>query len=331
MAFSLAPFVGDGSDLSPFRPDVTGLFSVIDLRPDSTQTQGRCLVMADTVPSGALGLGDLLDENMPRGVSRNLENTLGITLDQTNRLRAIITELLLLHGDDRPQGTRTRWRPIKPTRDGINRIVMGEEVIFEAPVVQGAIVSDDFNRPDETLATSADWTHVINGGGTLDVTSNALVSNSTGSDEVYRFEQVLDSADHYSQIVRTSISFTNRQHRVMARYSHPFTDTFYAYRYRHNGDRTLEKSVSGSVTSIASTTLSALTSPITHRIEVDGSNIRGLIDGDVELQTTDSEITGNLRVGIGTIHPNITMDDFEGGDLAAEPGQVIPVRYAGSV
>ena len=201
--YYLSPYIGTGQRLDqipdPYRPRVAdGLpqWSSIDLSPLGVD-KGLALVW---LPSPAIGpspgvidLGDDLDALMPRQVSRRLENALGITLDSTDRLRTIITELLILHG----KTDGTRWRPLQANRRGTNRILLGE-LVFEAPVAVGTTITETWNSADsDSPDADLDWTELRSTD--WDIVSNEITLKTTWTDSMLRAESDLASADHYAQ------------------------------------------------------------------------------------------------------------------------------------
>lgn len=323
MAFSLAPFLGDGSELNPFRPGVDGSFGIIDLRADSTQQAGWCLLTAESVPSGAVDLGPGLEDRIPRGISRNLENHLGVTLDQTSNLRAVIAELLILHGDSRATG-RTRWRPLKADRRGMNRIVLGGELVFEAPAPVGATITDDFNRADQSGlgSSSGGWSWSASevwAGTTWTISTNRALPSSGGLETAYRAEIDLDSANQFAQVeVVAIVGSTQGRVGPVVRFEAPGgdNDAYFAW-WRSSGDgQHLRKRLGSTLTDLATATVTFPSLPFTERLEVDGSNLSFLVDSVEQLSATDTDITGNLRVGIMGAR-EYAGDNFEAGDLGA--------------
>lgn len=320
MAFSLAPFVGEGTTENPYRPDVAGAYAVIDLRADSTQQAGWCLLSAGVVPSGAVDLGEL-DVNMPRGVSRNLENALEVTLDQTSNLRAIIVELLTFHGSFTDP---SRWNPLIANRFGRHRIVMAGEVIYDAPVPQGATISDDFNRADGAIgsnwsgdtATSA-W----------EIESNTLAVRQNASARIYYSAASLDGTDAEAEVDVTDdddVAGESRGLSPTVRTATDGTDTYYELvNRRASSELWLREVTAGAETTIASKTLLPSV-PFNLRVRADGSTITGYVDDVEELSTTDTQITTGLTAGIrqfGADESN--FDNFLATDLAtADPANL---------
>lgn len=271
-------------------------------------------------------MGDF-ESKVPRGVSRKLEDALGLTLDQVDSIQAIVAELLILHGDSRPRGSRTRWRPLKQDRRGRHRITMLGETLYDAPVVVGTVITDDFNRADSD-DLGADWTEVA---GNWAIDTNRLRENANqGGDNRVRNENDLASDDHYAEAVVDSIT-TNKRRGVACRFA-AAAQTFYSFNSRPSstGARELQKWVNGVETTLATdSTTDAV--PFTIRLEVDGSSLDGKIGGTSVVTDTDTDITGNTRCGCVTQNggsgPNEDeasfFDDFEAGDLAAGVSQVI--------
>lgn len=323
MRFYLASWVGDGTRGNPYRPNVgEARWAGLDLRPDATVQSGRVLVATPepvaSGPSGVLDLGDLA-ESIPRGVSRKLEDALGVTLDQFDSIQAIVAELLILHGDNRSRGSRTRWRPLKQDRRGRHRITMLGATLYDAPIVEGTVITDDFNRADSD-SLGADWTEVA---GNWQIVSNKLRedANQSGDNRV-RNENDLASDDHYAEAVVSSIT-SNKRRGVACRFASA-AQSFYSFNSRPAaGARELQKWVNGVETTLATDSTTEAV-PFTIRLEVDGSSLDGKIGGVSVVTDTDTDITGNTRCGIVTQNGSTGnedeasfFDDFEAGDLTS--------------
>lgn len=333
MRLYLGTFIGTGTDLDPFRPSVDGDFSIIDLRADVTQQAGRCLVATPvalpSVPTGWRDLGEDLDAALNAPTRNFLGNALGLTVEAVTP-RAILAELLLLHA--RVDGTR--WRPLKANRLGRHRIVMLSQVLFDAPVIQGVVITDDFTRANaDALGSSSEgwsWTEAV---GDIDIVSNAAEVMTLNASVFARAESSLASDDHYAQADVLAYDTDSGAGRTSAaglllRY-HTSDVTHYLGRYLAGASQRWEifRIITASATSIATQADTAPTAPYTMRFEVDGSALEIFHDDVSQLATTDTNITGNLRTGVREFQgpSNLVrtrLDNFEASDLLTLVSQI---------
>ena len=324
----LSPYVGDGTEGNRFRPAVAdGDWASIDLSPPG-RAKGLAVVRtSQPVPTrlGAVDLGDGLDVVLPRLVWRRLGNRLGISFAGSDRrLRAVLTELMVLHG--RVDGSR--WRPLQANRRGMMELWCGE-LVFAAPVVVGASYSESFNQADSTtLGPDLTWTELS---GNWETVSNRARSGTNNSAAQARAEHDLASADH---LVKAPVNFAvvNGVGGVGARWSASAV-TLYRAALDSAGRLDITRIESGSGTDIASQsrTISAGVDYIV-RIECNGSSIRARVDSDTWLSVTDTVITGNTRFGLAGYRTNrdIWHDWVEAIDLADLP-QNLTVSVAATV
>lgn len=202
-------------------------------------------------------------------------------------------------------------------------------LLLLASSADATTLSDNFNRADGAIGSSAEgwaWNAL---GGTYVIVSNAAAKTGAGTAfDLCRAESNLASADHYAQITVTDTGADTAQAPI-CRFN-ASAATGYVF-YNYSGTATLAKVVAGSPTAIDTASHTKASGEV-YRVEANGSTIRGLIDGVEFCSVTDTDITGNLRCGImqyGTSGTG-TIDDFEAGDLAvtdARP-QVIISRAA---
>lgn len=336
MRFYLASWLGDGTEDNEYRPSVGEEFAAVDLRPDSTRQEGRVLVATPEalalVPQGVLDLGDL-GESIPRGVSRKLEDALGVTLDQTDTIQAIIAELLILWGDNRPRGSRTRWRPLKQDRRGRHRIVMMGETLYDAPVPQGATITESFNKADSaTLGPDLTWAEVS--GDHFRVSDNAADNQpSPGSTHNNaRAEHDLDTADHYAQ-AEVTWAAASWFGGVCVRFDSTAHTLYRVVGFAEDDFIRIQKFVAGSVSNLTDEPKVIGAETLTVYAEADGSTISGTVGGD-PISTTDTEITGTVRAGIGgsesSGNENVIWDNFEAGDLVTNDPANLQATVDGS-
>lgn len=315
--FYLSPYIGSGIEPDRFRPRIVdGLsdWSSIDLSPK--RGKGVALVYSNTPvasPFGVVDLGDSLDSPMPRLVSRVLENRLGITLSQRDRLRSIIAELLIVHG------RADRWQKIRPNRMKRLEIWLGE-LVYEGPDILGASYSESFNQADSTtLGPDLTWTEIANNWGTV---SNRATPQSNNGGTAARAEHDLGSDNHYVEgPVRYGASVSGVV-GLAARFDSA-AQTYYRAALDSAGRLDITRTVNGSNTDIASQsrTLSA-DIDYTIRVECNGSTIRARVDSDVWLSATDTQITGNTRFGMAGYRTtrDLLHDNISAADL------VVPIR-----
>ncbi len=274
MRFFLDSFIGNGEYLNAFRPaHADGNYSIIDLRGVSTVPDGVCLVGAAGFSGTPLmDFGDILDQKLKGNMKRALANRLGLTLELDD-LRGIIAELMLLHG--RQDGTR--WKPLQATNQGRHEIFLGGETVYDAPVIEGTVITDDFNRAnDAELTDSAEgwsWTEV-NGGQKLDTNQTKMVDASTVN--TVRAESALATVDMYAQVKvvggGNAVDGGPTVRYAAAAY------TFYAGVFRVGNDRQIYETTTGSFTNILDDNTSPADGSIC-RIEANGSSIGVLDDG----------------------------------------------------
>ncbi|MEO0975979.1 MAG: hypothetical protein AAFV69_14025 [Pseudomonadota bacterium] len=183
--------------------------------------------------------------------------------------------------------------------------------VCAVPVVSGggAAFTDDFNRADEDLTDSADWSVFANGTGVAGVVSNELNLEATsGTDRVYYVESIQE-VDAYAEctVGQTNwssflvVRATSRTEWVGCRSGGAEYDLFYQ---------------DGGFTSVATGTAAPVIGD-TMRIEISGNNARVLVNGVEDIGWTDISAgppsTGD-RVGFCGRASN-TADDFEAGAL----------------
>lgn len=322
MSFYLVRWVGDGSPLNLYRPDVDGdTWAAIDLRGDSRQQEGWALVRTDGTARGHK-LGD--DARGRSRAARNLlRSQLGVDLVGESVAEAT-TELLTLWGT--PPHDKTRWNRLKQNRFGRHRIIIGGEVLYDAPAVVGVTITDTFDRSDsDSLGTSSQgtwsWTE-LGTGGDIDIVSNKASVAVANVNSWGRAEIDLASDDQYVQANVENIANNNSASGLMVRFSSSAI-TGYAGNPRRSGStNSIVKYVAASGTSLA-TVASTIADNSLCRFEVDGSALELFDDGVSVLSTTDTDITGNLRTGLigfaGGGANRARWDNFEAGDLATAP------------
>jgi hypothetical protein len=172
-------------------------------------------------------------------------------------------------------------------------------------------LGDTFDRSDDTNLNASNtgktlngsagtwsWTEVANDS---NIGTNSLRNVTTGVECYVRAEQDLSSDDHFVEgsVTATSSATTTRVF-LLARFDSGAT-TCYAFRVRQ-GDVSLYSIVAGVQTQIANLTVATNAATAeTAKLTVNGSAIEGFIAGVSQVSTTDTSITGNLRIGAATL------------------------------
>jgi uncharacterized protein YodC (DUF2158 family) len=323
-SYYLVPYIGEGTDRNPFRPDGADQdgWRAIDLRPDSTVLDGRALLRvpdrADTVAREYLG--DALDDRTG-AVKQTLESRLGVTLTAT-AFREQIAELLIEHGGP------GRWAPLRPTVAGRYEIVLGER-IYTAPLLRGgATITESWDKADSTvLGPDLTWTEVLNN--SVVASQKWQTGGSAGSAYEARAEHDLATDNHYAQgivnVVNSTVATDNFiglliRHSAAAR-------TAYQFQNRSGSGGATEKIrkiVATTITELLSEVGDVTMTDVLMRFEANGSTLTGYKAGVPVMTLTDTAITGFVRCGVygqlgnaAVAFPN--LDNFEAGDLVA-PG-----------
>ena len=297
--------IGDGDSENPFRSEhADGNFGIINLKPAPF-----CLVGAEAlVGTPLIDFGDTLDQRLNGNRKRGLANRLGLTLELDD-LRGVITELMLLHG--REDGTR--WRPLKQDVNGRHRIYLGNQSVYNAPVIVGATFTDNFNRGNETLETSSNWANVA---GAMNVNTNQCDVQTDKS--IYRCESAMDTDDHYAQC---DLVTRDQKPGINARMSEVSSTTWDAYHMRRAETQwQIYEVTNNSFTEIdTDNTTAEPATPYTMRVTADGSTITGDLDGSEIMNATDTALTGQVKTGFRDFNGAVNQrwDDYEAADVAA--------------
>lgn len=194
--------------------------------------------------------------------------------------------------------------------------------------------SDDFDRADEALEASANWTD-MSGTTALRIVSNELQlqSDSANQQGFYRYEQDLSSDDHVAEIEIVTFANSVGGTRLIAAASRMIGTTdetcynFWAASaatgspdpyYQHR------KTVAGVRTNLLARTAWTQSLPEVFKCQSDGSTQKAFIDASEKNSSTDTAITGYTRGGIrsytgGTSNPesNQEADNFQIADLVS--------------
>ena len=174
--------------------------------------------------------------------------------------------------------------------------------------------TDDFNRANEDLETSANWTRVDGVAGALKVISNQCGEGS-GGDAAYLCPDQSD-ADHYTQAVLNGASGPASSFPVCVRVTDK--DNWIGVRYS-TGGMELYKRVAGTFTSLDTSTHTHSAGDVWY-LEASGNNIVGKLNGTTVVSATETDHNTVTRQGIinrGVENP--LVDDFEAGALVSPP------------
>lgn len=320
MPFYLSQYVGSGTRQNPYRPVGSDQpdWASIDLRPSGHLLDGgglnACLLRTEEPFSDARAqfLGDDKLETLTNQQKNFLTNKLGVDLSSPNLLRDIIAILM-------NYPPTNGWKAIKPGR--LNWEVWLGELIWEAPRISGG-ASDDFNRANESPILSP-W--VKAGGGNIRIATNNIDA-ATSTDCWWYYSGAASSADQYAQakIITPAGPDAGPAVRINAD-----VDCYSINTLLHEYVRFLNNSI----TSLANYSSTAINDVV--RIEVEGSTIRGYINGAPSgvPSTTDSNISAaGLGVGMFMFETGHEYDDWSGGDLftpppAATDSILFPTRF----
>lgn len=132
MPWYLAPFDGDGTE-APFRPrgtDGISGWAAVDLRADSTQQSGRCLLWTSQGVTGD-GLVQLPEPNtadpdpgvtLPDSVADNVASALGLA---NSKIRGRSSRTLIA-GVVTDLAADLGIKEVAPEADGVRRVRMGD-------------------------------------------------------------------------------------------------------------------------------------------------------------------------------------------------------------
>ena len=340
MPYYIAPYIGTGTFLEPFRPrgsDQAG-WSAIDLRPDGGATLGggglnACLLhlpLADPDPQLRLMSLDRADSIGP-GLRQAIVARLGLLADPASgRWDDLAAELLL----GPPPGG---WKPIRPTIEGAFEVWLGG-LLKRLPVVRGgSSISESFNQADNTiLGPDLSWTEVSGSWSTI---SNQAALGTTSGTALHsaRAGTTLATVDQYGQVtvVALSASDTDSVAGAATRFA-AAASTFYTAHIRQGTTGSdfarSQKQIAGSDTTIGSNTNITWASTDTIKIEANGTTIKRYYNGSVQDTVTDTAIdgvtVGGKQGGICGYNSSVAngarVDVFEAADLAvaaaAPPG-----------
>jgi hypothetical protein len=176
------------------------------------------------------------------------------------------------------------------------------------------LATDTFNRADN-VSLGANWSSVVSMVSGCRILSNQVTSNSA-SGSGSRYTGVSFPADQYSQAV-IGVALPGGGPTVRADSS----GNFYLFTIDSPGvsATALMLKYTGSFSTLDTRSCSAVVGDVI-RLEVSGTTLTGKVNGTVVSTVTDTAIaSGNPGLHIYFFNPALSLDDWEGGDLAAAP------------
>lgn len=187
----------------------------------------------------------------------------------------------------------------------------------ETPLPHDTTLIDDFTRADgDIIGNQLTWTETL---GDIDTSSNSA-SHTTIGISAARAESDLSSTDHYAQGLHTYPG-TDTSAGPAARYAGA-SNTFYHSRLQRTTNMVrIYKSITGTMTSLASTSFTVGTGSYTNKVTANGSTITADVNSTNYLSITDTAITGGTRGGFRCYQSDgiSKFDNFEAADLSAVP------------
>lgn len=194
---------------------------------------------------------------------------------------------------------------------------------IEEPLPHQTVITENFNTADSsTLGPNLTWTELE---GDMEVFSNQCryASALTTGHITSRADVDLVSSHQYSQIVQANaLNGHNSAQGCHARKDSSATMTYYHWQQSdETSDRRRSwRRVTGTFTLLTNTNGSGAVNNVV-RGEIEGSTYRLFINGVQQHTGTDTNITGNLRCGIGMHSDNAAntrplIDNFEAGDIS---------------
>ena len=182
-------------------------------------------------------------------------------------------------------------------------------------------ITEDWNCTDSTtIDCDLDWTEIS---GDLEIRTErvGVVGESVGSFARARAESDLSSDDHYIQAQIYDSADADDEIRVLGRHA-AAASAFYGYLRDGSGGGAgaQERQVfvqNPTFTLLVEENASSPTAGDLQRFEVNGSNLDAYDAGVLQLSTTDTSLTGNVRTGVAC-RENAEADNYEAGDLGQQ-------------
>lgn len=325
MPLYLAPYIGNGTRAAPFRPrgsDQLG-WSAIDLRHNAAVVTGYALLwlpVADPDPALRQLAGGKL-ETLTAQTRNALDTALNIRMTAVSDPYKLIQELLLKDWSDRI------CKPVQWSWKGEREVwLAGERWVRQmgGPTNPTTIdPSDDFNRADENPIVG-NWTLSIGSNHNFQLISNELGGVGTAGDAYLFWAADAPPNDQWSEIRAGTALGTGSDWGPACRVATDDKEGYFASCFATGEE--LAKHVAASYSSIAVVTTSNIVAGDVVRVEAEGSTIRFKVNG-VEVTGspgTDTSLSSG-RWGVFMFAVDPRLDDWRGGDFAAEPAyQVYP-------
>jgi hypothetical protein len=304
--FALAGPTGDGSSGNKFRPDIDMVEAPGSHHGQLLLPSGNYLVEYEgswNPGSQHQELGEYaLTDPVPPGGRGALANELGVPASAFP-VGATLGECLLvwMSGSLVPaqRGNGRRWE-----------IKIGKSKVYDAPVIEGgAVDSDNFNRSNEALSTSANWNNVSTSD--AEVLSNECSWDASSSETVTVIWQNSLSADMTVDTTVTGASSGNGFVGVVARGDNTANNYFWN---ACNNNHSLDKIVGGSESNVGINFVVGKFGGVPNALQLDcsGTSIDSDWDGDT-LSSTETDLQTNTYAGV--IHDSnfsvaFTQDDW---------------------
>ena len=192
-------------------------------------------------------------------------------------------------------------------------------VLSATPAGGGVVYADNFNRANTTPVASAGAGLGANWGGHGSFYIFSNTARWTASDQAARWTTALPASDHWAEIDVVAAGGADYPVLHVRCPSSSNTGTWYGV-FGHPDDYVvLGKTVAGSYSNVA--TGGTYSYPCKLRIEVEGTAIRGYVNGVLQVSGTDSSITSGLYVGFGGYEgaDTTSYDNFRCGELPYTP------------
>lgn len=192
----------------------------------------------------------------------------------------------------------------------------------ESPVTPETSIADTFDRADSaTLGTSSDATWSWNelSGTGWEINTNRARHSADGSSSFARADTDLSGADHYCEMVFDNDSGAVSASGPCVRKDSTATLTFYHGRFNYTGTAAYQlfRVVAGTLTQIGSNSAGTITGGDTVRLTANGSTISVAKNGSDLISQTDTNITGNTRIGMRAFDDIVAWRSLAAADVAA--------------
>jgi hypothetical protein len=190
--------------------------------------------------------------------------------------------------------------------------------MHSSPPAPSTGFTDGFDRADEPLEASANWTGIVAEAGSADIVSNQVQIGGAGFGNSLTLCETVLADDQYAQVqIVAKPAGGYDETAVAARVTTPGGGSWdgYIFRLTSGGDINLIRVDGGSKTDLT-TVAFAVSDGDVLRIECTGATIRGLVNGVERTSVTDTTHASG-KAGLYRVVDNNTtiFDNFEAGDL----------------